>query len=157
MAVKERDVVLMSQENGDQNLDYPITRLKNIEATAQVKAAPADGDYVPVLDSADGEQMKKIAWGVLRQSLGGSAFELAFAEADWTAGGDGTYTITIPQSAHQRQSSAFGCRLWHSVDGVLQSDTWAVVGTQAVWNSADGSVTLRAADAYSGVGYFYDL
>ena len=159
MAIKERDVVLMSQTDGSQNMDYPITRLKNIEATADVKSAPADGDYLPLLDGADSGQMKKVAWSELKTALGGSespVYELAFSAANWTAGTDG-YTITVAQSTHGRTGRAFGCRLWHSVDGVLKGDTWAVVGTVVSYNSGDGSITLTAGDRYDGVACFYDL
>lgn len=159
MAVTERDVVLMSQSDGGQSMDYPITRLRNIEATADVKSAPAEGDYLPLLDGADSEQMKKVAWSEIVSALSSSsaaAFELAFSSADWTAGTDG-YTITIAQTTHGRAGRNFGCRLWHSVDGVLKGDTWAVVGTVVSYNSADGSITLTAGDSYDGVGYFYDL
>lgn len=159
MAVNERDVVLMSRTDGVQNMDYPITRLKNIEATADEKSAIADGDYIPLLDSADSEQMKKVAWGVVKSALGGSesaAYELAFSTSSWTSGTDG-YTITIPQTTHARTGKAFGCQLWHSVNGVLKSDTWAVVGTQVGYNESTGAITLTAADAYTGAALFYDL
>lgn len=159
MAVTERDVVLMSQSGGGQSMDYPITRLRNIEATAEVKSAPAEGDYIPLLDGADSAQMKKVGWSELKTALGGGesgAYELAFSASNWTAGADG-YTITIPKATHGRSGRNFGCRLWHSVDGVLKSDTWAVVGTVVSYNSGDGSITLTAGDSYDGVGYFYDL
>lgn len=159
MAVNERDVVLMSQTDGNQNMDYPITRLKNIEATADEKSAIADTDYIPLVDSADSAQMKKVTWGVVKSALGGTEsgpYEWAFSDSSWTSGTDG-YTITIAQATHGRASKAFGCQLWHSVDGVLKSDTWAVVGTQVGYNESSGAITLTAADAYDGVGLFYDL
>ncbi len=60
MAVIERNIVLMSKTaDGNQTIDLPITRLGNVENTADVKAAPVVGDYVPVIDQADGGQMKK--------------------------------------------------------------------------------------------------
>ena len=159
MAVTERDVVLMSQSDGGQSMDYPITRLKNIEATADVKDIPAQADYIPLLDSADSGQMKKVALSQLKSALGGSestVYELAFAAADWTAGTDG-YTITVAQTAHGRTGRAFGYRLWHSVDGLLKGDTWAVAGTVVAYSSGDGSITLTAGEAYDGVACFYDL
>lgn len=159
MAVNERDVVLMSQSGGSQNMDYPITRLRNIEATADEKTSIADADYIPLMDSADSAQMKKVSWGAVKSALGGgesSAYELVFSASSWTAGSDG-YTITIAKASHGRASRAFGCQLWHSVNGVLKSDTWAVVGTQVGYNESTGAITLTAADAYTGAALFYDL
>lgn len=59
MAIKERDVLLQGQENGEQTMDFPITRLANVEGDADVKSVPGDNDYIPIVDSADGGQMKK--------------------------------------------------------------------------------------------------
>ncbi len=60
LAVIERDIVLMSRDaDGNQTIDLPITNLGNIEGTADVKSVPEIGDHVPVLDHADGGQMKK--------------------------------------------------------------------------------------------------
>ena len=47
---KEQEVLIM-----------PITRLDCIEDTAEIKKAVADKDYIPVIDSADDGQMKKIS------------------------------------------------------------------------------------------------
>ena len=59
MAIIERDVLLMGKDGGHQTMDFPITRLGNVEDTADVKEAPAAGDYLPIVDSEDGGQMKK--------------------------------------------------------------------------------------------------
>lgn len=77
MSVIERDVVLQSvDESGRQTMDFPITRLGNVEDTADVKAAPAAGDYLPIVDSEDGGQMKKTAVSALL-----APFEEAVQEA----------------------------------------------------------------------------
>lgn len=61
MATIERDVVLEGKDDsGNATIDFPITRLGNVEDTAEVKAAPGDGDYIPIVDMADGGQMKKV-------------------------------------------------------------------------------------------------
>lgn len=66
MAVIERDIILMSKVvNGNQTIDLPVTNLRNIEGTADVKDTLAVGDYVPILDSADNGQMKKMLASVL--------------------------------------------------------------------------------------------
>ena len=60
MAIIERDIVLQGKdENGNGTIDLPITRLGNIEDTADTKTAPVAQDYIPVIDSADSGQMKK--------------------------------------------------------------------------------------------------
>ncbi len=66
MPLIERDVILQGKdEHGNQTMDFPVTRLDLIEDTAEVKAAPGDGDYVPVIDMANGGQMKKTPAGAL--------------------------------------------------------------------------------------------
>lgn len=63
MPVIERDVVLQGvDENGNPTIDLPVTRLGNIEDTAEVKEAPGEGDFLPIIDGADDGQMKKTPW-----------------------------------------------------------------------------------------------
>lgn len=60
MAIIERDIVLQGKTaSGDSTIDLPITALKNIEDTADIKEAPTTKDYIPIIDSADNGQMKK--------------------------------------------------------------------------------------------------
>ena len=71
MPVIERDVVLQGvDEAGNSTIDLPITRLGNIEDTAEVKETPEDGDYIPVIDSQDQGQMKKAPWAAMRGGMG---------------------------------------------------------------------------------------
>lgn len=65
MPIKERDIVLQGRDGGEDTIDLPITRLGNVESGAEVKAEPAQGDYIPLIDSADNEQMKKFPAKVL--------------------------------------------------------------------------------------------
>ena len=67
MPIMERDVVLTGKENGTHTIDLPITALKNVEDTADVKAKPAEGDYIPLMDSADNMQMKKVLVSALKE------------------------------------------------------------------------------------------
>ena len=69
MPVFERDVVLMGKDGGNQTIDLPITCLKNVEDTADVKEAPTAEDYLPIIDSADGGQMKKTPLSVVLEPL----------------------------------------------------------------------------------------
>lgn len=66
MPIIERDVVMIGKDgDGNITMDFPVTRLGNIEDTADVKDALAAGDYIPVMDGADAGQMKKALWGVI--------------------------------------------------------------------------------------------
>lgn len=65
MFTKERDIVLRGRDGGEDTIDLPVTRLGNIESGAEVKEAPDEGDYLPLIDSGDNEQMKKISAKIL--------------------------------------------------------------------------------------------
>lgn len=54
MAIIERDVILQGKtESGQPTLDFPITRLSNIEASSDIKSKPEAGDYLPIIDGQD--------------------------------------------------------------------------------------------------------
>lgn len=80
---------------------------------------------------------------------------VTFTAEDWAAGEAGVYTLMIPKETHLRQSAAFGCALRHKVDGVLKSNTWAVMGTQSAWDESTGAIILTSGDAYDGAAVFY--
>ena len=66
MALKERDIVIRSKDDDNNDcIDMPITRLANIESGADSKTSQTDDDYIPIIDSSNGEQMKKIKVGNL--------------------------------------------------------------------------------------------
>lgn len=70
MSVIERDVVLIGKdEDGNECIDLPITRLGNIEDTADTKEALADNDHIPLVDSADNGKMKKIPWSAFKNTM----------------------------------------------------------------------------------------
>ncbi len=72
MALIERRVVLQGKtENGDTTIDLPVTSLENIEDAADVKDAPADNDYIPIIDSGNSSQMKKTLWSSIKAALAG--------------------------------------------------------------------------------------
>ena len=90
MSVIERDVVLVGKdEDGNECIDLPITRLGNIEDTADTKEALADNDHIPLVDSADNGKMKKIPWSVVKNKL--SAKEGSVT----TAGTGAAYTAAV--------------------------------------------------------------
>lgn len=71
MALIERDVVLQGRdENGNQTVDLPVTRLGNIEDTAEVKETPGGEDYVPIMDGDAKGQMKKTPVSALNMGGG---------------------------------------------------------------------------------------
>ena len=62
--MNKRDVVLQFKlPSGDMT---SVTALKNIEDTADVKATPSADDYIPIIDSSEGGQMKKTPASALR-------------------------------------------------------------------------------------------
>ncbi len=69
MSITQRDVVLQGKKDGQTTMDFPVTRLGNIEDNADIKDALADNDYIPVVDTADNEQMKKTLWSSIKTVL----------------------------------------------------------------------------------------
>lgn len=70
MALIERRVVLQGKtEDGDTTIDLPITSLENIEDTAEPKDAPADNDYIPIVDMSGSPQMKKTLLSSIKAAL----------------------------------------------------------------------------------------
>lgn len=90
----ERDVVLCSKENGQDTIDLPITRLGNIEDSAEVKTAPESGDYIPVVDTADGGQMKKVPWDDIKMAAGGIPIVTTYTPEGGVDGVD--YAADVP-------------------------------------------------------------
>lgn len=71
MPVIERDVVLQGvDENGNHTVDLPITNLKNIVDEAEIKEIPVSGDMIPIIDSEDQGQMKKVPLEAMQQAGG---------------------------------------------------------------------------------------
>lgn len=70
MVPKERDVVLQgTDEYGERTIDLPITSLRNIEDTAQTTTSPTADDYIPVVDTSEQSEMKKIKYGDLKRDI----------------------------------------------------------------------------------------
>lgn len=142
-------------------------------ASFQSGNVPVGGGTGDVLQKKSGT-LYDLEWRPLFTSV-------AFTEADWTTAADGAgedtaesetaesetagdtaesetgtggYTLTIPGEKHRRRNGDFSCTLRHKVDGVLRTNTWAVLGTQVVYDEATGDVILSAADAYDGTIQF---
>ncbi len=74
MAVKKCDVVLMGKNSsGDTTINMPVTRLRNIEDDAEIKENPTEDDFIPIIDMADGGQMKKTPYSAPLGESGVSA------------------------------------------------------------------------------------
>ena len=125
MAVLERDVVLTSQAGGQPTIDFPITRLANLEDSAQVKEAPAEGDYLPIVDGADGGQMKKTPLSAI---LGPAAAAQAAAEAAQSAANSAASAANAAaQAAQTAQTTAQGRATMEQVNAAIAAavlDSW---------------------------------
>ncbi len=71
MAIVERDIIHQGvDESGNTTIDFPLARLGWIEGSAGIKAAPTVEDYIPIVDAADGDQVKKAALPALAEAAG---------------------------------------------------------------------------------------
>lgn len=122
------------------------------QALELLQAASVQSGNVPVGGGA-GDVLQKKSGALYDLEWRPMFTSVAFTAADWTAGKDG-YTLTVPAEEHHRRNGEFGCILRHQVDGVLKSNTWAVLGTQTVYDDAAGTVTLLSPDAYDGTALF---
>ena len=125
MSVLERDVVLTGKDGGQNTIDFPITRLGNLEDSAEVKEAPAEGDFLPIVDGADGGQMKKTPVSAV---LGPAAAALAAAEAAQSAADEAASTAAgAAQAAQTAQAAAEGRATMEQVNAAIAAavlDSW---------------------------------
>lgn len=124
------------------------------EALDLLQRASVQSGNVPV-GGGEGDFLRKRSGELYDLEWVPAFTAFSFTAEDWTRGEDGLYVITVPQTAHCRRDGTFGCALRHNVDGVLQSNTWAVLGTQAAYDGETGEITLTAGDAYDGTALFY--
>jgi hypothetical protein len=119
-------------------------------STIQSGNVPVGGGAGDVLQKSS-DELYDLEWRPLFTSV-------SFSQEDWQAGtedGAALYQLTISGQVHHRRNGAFGCTLRHRVDGVLKSNTWAILGTQVVYQEETGDVTLLSPDAYGGTALFY--
>ncbi len=125
MSVLERDVVLTGKDGGQSTIDFPITRLANLEDSAEVKETPAEGDFLPIVDGADGGQMKKTPLSAI---LGPAAAALAAAqEAQSAAGGAASTANAAAQAAQDAKTMAEGRATMEQVNAAIAAavlDSW---------------------------------
>lgn len=141
MAIKERDVVLMGKDGADGTIDLPVTRLGNIEDGAEVKTTLADADALPVVDSADAQEMKKITWtnvvAAIKGKLNGVYAAVSHSHA-WSAitGKPTSMTPTAHKNSHRTGGS----------DALTAADIGALPKSGG---TIDGEITVEVID---GVG-----
>lgn len=115
----EWDAVLEGRDAaGNRALVLPVTRLGLIEADAEVKAAPAGTDYLPLVDTAGGSQMKKVTVEALAAAVKSGLRAQGFAAG--TAAPEDTGLLWI-------DTGAGGVLKYHDA----ASNTWKAV--KAVW------------------------
>lgn len=147
----------LSGDNAAESLGAVLNGEKtSVQAALNLlQLASTQSGNVPVGGGA-GDVLQKRSDGLYDLEWRPLLTSVAFQQADWAENADGDgYTLTFPSSVHQRRSEAFGCTLRHNVDGVLCSNTWAVLGTQAVYDGETGDIVLSSADAYDGTALFY--
>ena len=103
---------------GNKALVLPVTRLGLIEADAEVKAAPAGTDYLPLVDTAGGSQMKKVTVEALAAAVKSGLRAQGFAAG--TPAPEDTGLLWI-------DTGAGGVLKYHDA----ASNTWKAV--RAVW------------------------
>lgn len=140
MAIIERDIVLMSKdENGNTTIDKPITRLANIEADADVKETLANGDFIPVIDSEDNEQIKMVS---VNKIMSGNAY--TGLESD---------TATVTVNGNTIQSDV---KLADYERNLLKKASWTTglvvdkddIDTMLTASSAEGNIIEKKSDGF---------
>ena len=118
MSVLERDVVLTGKDGGQSTIDFPITRLGKQETAAE-------GDFLPIVDGADGGQMKKTPLSAI---LGPAAAALAAAQAAQSAAGGAASTANAAaQAAQDAKTMAEGRATMEQVNAAIAAavlDSW---------------------------------
>lgn len=99
------------------------------------------------------EDIKTVAAGGVPSVVQSST--VTFAAGSWSVVSN-TATLIIPKSDHRRESGGFGYNLYQMVDGAYKSGTWGTAATRVTYNS-DGSITLTADEAYSGMIVFFGM
>lgn len=154
MAIKERDVVLMGKDGADGTIDLPVTRLGNIEDGAEVKTTLADADALPVVDSADAQEMKKITWANLIAAIKGKLDRVyAAVSHEHTKSEITDFPTSMTPTAHKDSHKTGGSDALTAADVGARPSTWtpskADVGLGNVPNVATNDQTPTFTQATS--------
>jgi len=122
------------------------------DALDRLEQAVVESGNVP-MGGNEGDVLCKASDGLYDLEWAPLFTAVSFSVGDWTASGEG-YTLIVPQSRHLRRGANFGCILRHAVNGVLQSNTWAALGTATAYDAATGNIVLTAGEAYTGTALF---
>lgn len=125
------------------------------QALDQLAQAGVTSGNVP-LGGHEGDVLRKCSDSLYDMEWARPMFAaFSFTLSDWTEGEDGEYRLTVPQTCHRRAGEDFGCVLRHRVDGALRANTWAVMGTQSVWDPDTADIVLSCPDPYDGAALFF--
>lgn len=144
MSLIERDVVFQGKdENGNTTMDFPITRLANVEDGADIKAEPGAGDYIPVMDGSDNGQMKKMPY---------SALEAKLMKPQLLVKTEVGATVTVTNGAKSYQQTSNGEPLAFGLDGF---GTWSASATMGGVTGTAVSVSVDTVKVYSITASIY--
>lgn len=160
MPTIERDIVMQSKdENGNPTIDLPITRLGNVEDSAEIKKKPSEGDYLPIIDSEDNGQMKKVKVGdISLPANGGNASTVNghTVEADVPADAkftDTTYGNASTSAAGLVSTSAQTFAGNKTFNGQLIPNGASACGTPQARKLASGTAAANSTNCPPGAWY----
>ncbi len=160
MSVIERDVVHQSvDKDGNQTIDYPLARLGWIEDTAEIKDTPAAKDYIPVVDMADGGQMKKIPAIVLTDAAAKAAAAQTAAESAGTKAASALEKAAAAQTAAESAGTQAASALEKAAaaENAGDSSTQAIAELRQLIAAAQSDVSSKIKiefASYMGTGTF---
>lgn len=145
--MKEQKTVLSTQVNGETAIVMPITKLECIEDTATSVDSASDTDYVPVIDSADEGQMKKITVGNLLSNVKIKTVSVIITTTGWLSDDDSKYPfyydISVPEAtAYDRADVRI---MPNSIEAALAA------GFDTKTDTREGYIRIRAKSAPTAV------
>ena len=145
MSLIERDVVFQGKdENGNPTMDFPITRLSNVEDGADIKENLGAGDYIPVMDGSDNGQMKKVPYSALENKLMKPQILVKTEDGATVSVSNGTVTYT----------KTGGDLLPFNLDGF---GTWTAVASKGGSVGTTVSVNVDAVKIYAVTASTYKV
>lgn len=139
------DVLLPALENPSGAAQIGDEQKGNLAATLADVYAELERLDEDIRDIADGETPG--AW---------RSVVVDFETADWTEFGSG-YDLYIPQSVHNRVSSAFGFRVWQNTGGRAVCNTWLASCASAMRSDETGIITVTAEEPFDGYVVFFGV